>query len=156
MASQLAPYGMGQPNSIPERSWNDITMDFIVKLPKSKDSTTGIDYDSIMVILAQFTKYMIAVPFKKTYTAEQLGHLLLDRLVQDHGAPLSISSDQDKLLTSNYWRKITATMGIRLKLSTAYHLQTDGQIERMNQTLEQYPRHYINDAEDNWVTLLPV
>ena len=131
-------------------------MDFIVKLPKSTDPATGVVYDSIMVIVDRFTKYMIVVPFKETFTAEQLGHVLLDRLVRDHGPPLSIISDRDKLFTSNYWRTITATMGIRLKLSTAYHPQTDGQTERMNQTLEQYIRHYINDAQDNWVQLLPV
>ncbi|CAA9317827.1 hypothetical protein AVDCRST_MAG94-1309 [uncultured Leptolyngbya sp.] len=155
-ASRHAPYGMGQANSIPERPWDDITMDFNVKLPKSTDPPTGVVYDAIMVIVDRFTKYMIVVPFKESYTATQLGHLLLDRLVRDHGVPLSIISDRDKLFTSNYWRTITASMGTRLKLSTAYHPQTDGQTERMNQTLEQYLRHYINDAQNNWVQLLPV
>ena len=99
---------------------------------------------------------MIAVPFKKIFTAEQLGYVLFNRLVRDHGVPLSIISNRDKLFTSNYWRTITAIMGIRFKLLIAYCPQTDEQTEQMNQTLEQYIRHYINNAQDNWVQLLPV
>ena len=59
-------------------------MDFITKLPKSRDPVMEITYDAIMVIVDRFTKYLIVVPFKESHTAEQLGHLLLDRLVRDH------------------------------------------------------------------------
>ena len=72
-------------------------MDFITKLPKSKDLITGITYNLIMVIVDRFTKYLITVPFKETHTAEQLGHLLLDRLVRDHGVPLTIITDRQTL-----------------------------------------------------------
>ena len=105
-------------------------MDFITKLPKSKDPVTGITYDMIMVIVDQFTKYLITVPFKETYTAEQLGHLLLDRLVRDHGVPIMIITNRDKLFMSNYWKTISAAMGMKPKVSMAYHPQTDGQMEQ--------------------------
>ena len=72
-------------------------MDFITKLPKSRDPVTNITYDAIIVVIAQFTKYLIAVPFKETHTAEQLGHPLLDRLVRDHGVPITIITDRNKL-----------------------------------------------------------
>ena len=76
---------------------------------------------NIMVIVDRFTKYLIAVLFKETHTAEQLGHLLLDRLVRDHGVLIMIITDRDKLFTSNYWKTISAAMGTKPKMSTAYH-----------------------------------
>ena len=74
-----------------------------------------------MVIVDRFTKYLIVVLFKETYTVEQLGHLLLDRLVRDHRVPIMIIIDRDKLFMSNYWKTISAAMGIKPKMSTAYH-----------------------------------
>ena len=93
--------------------WEDVSIDFITKLPKSKDPVTGITYNLIIVIVDRFTKYLIVVPFKKTHTAEQLGHLLLDRLVRDHRVPIMIITDRDKLFMSNYWKTISAAMGTK-------------------------------------------
>ena len=131
-------------------------MDFITKLPKSKDPVTGITYNTIMVIVDQFTEYLIMVPFKETHTAEQLEHLLLDRLVRDYGVPITIITDRDKLFTSNYWKTISAAMGMKPKIFTAYHPQMDGQMEQANQVLKMYLWHYINHTHSNWVQLLPV
>ena len=131
-------------------------MDFITKLPKSRDPVMEITYDAIMVIVDQFTKYLIVVPFKENHTAEQLGHLLLDRLVRDHGVPITIITDRDKLFMSNYWKMISAAMGTKPKMSMAYHPQTDSQMEQANQVLETYLWHYINQTHSNWVQLLPV
>ena len=83
----------------------------------------------IIVIVDRFTKYLIVVLFKKTHTAEQLGHLLLDRLVRDHRVQIMIITDRDKLFTSNYWKTISAAMGTKLKMSMVYHPQTDSQTE---------------------------
>ena len=69
------------------------------------------------------------VPFKENHTAEQLGHLLLDRLVRDHGVPITIITNRDKLFMSNYWKTISAAMGTKPKMSMAYHPQMDGQME---------------------------
>ena len=79
---------------IPENLWQDMSIDFITKLPKSKNSVTGITYNIIMVIVDRFTKYLIVVLFKETHTAEQLGHLLLDRLVRDHRVLIMIITDR--------------------------------------------------------------
>ena len=119
-------------------------MDFITKLPKSSNPTTKESYDSIMVIVDKLTKYSILVPFKEAYNAEQLGFTLLDQLVRNHSIPRIITSDRDKLFTSNYWKTLTAGIGIRLKILTVYHPETDGQTERTNQILEAYLRNYIN------------
>ena len=115
---------------IPRGLWEDMSMEFITKLPKSKDPVTGITYNLIIVIVDRFTKYLIVVPFKETHTAEQLGHLLLDRLVRDHRVLITIITDRDKLFTSNYWKTISAAMGTKPKMSTAYHPRTDSQTER--------------------------
>ena len=124
-------------------------IDFITKLPKSKDPVTGITYNSIMVIVDRFTKYLIVVLFKETHTVEQLGHLLLDRLVRDYRVPITVITDRDKLFTSNYWKIISAAMGTKPKMSTAYHPQTDSQTEQANQVLETYLQHYINQTHSN-------
>ena len=90
-------------------------IDFITKLPKSKDPVTGIIYNLIIVIVDRFTKYLIVVLFKVTYTAEQLGYLLLDRLVRDHRILIMIITDRDKLFTSNYWKTISVAIETKQK-----------------------------------------
>ena len=77
-------------------------MDFITKLPKSKDLIIIEVYDAIIVIVDRLTKYAIILPFKEKYNAEQLAFLLLDRLIRDYSIPKSITLDRDKLFTSNY------------------------------------------------------
>ena len=137
-------YGKIQFAPVPKTPWDDITMDFITKLPKSKDPTTTEVYDAIMVIVDRLTKYAIMLPFKEKYNAEQLAFLLLDRLMRDYSIPESITLDRDKLFTSNYWKTLLGMIGTKLRISTAYHPQTDRQTERANQTLEIYLRHYVN------------
>jgi hypothetical protein len=106
-------------------------MDFIVKLPPSKEPVTDVVYDSILVMVDRLTKYAHFIPYKESSTAEQLGHLVIDRLVRYHGIPTSLVTDRDKLFTSNYWKTLVA------------------RLERANQTLETYLRHYVNHAQDN-------
>ena len=77
-------------------------MDFITKLLKSKDLMIAEMYDAIIVIVDRLTKYTIILPFKEKYNAEQLAFVLLDRLIRDHGISELITSDRDKLFTSNY------------------------------------------------------
>ena len=77
-------------------------MDFITKLLKSKDLTTTEVYNAIIVIIDRLIKYVIILPFKEKYNAKQLAFLLLDRLIRDYSIPESITSDRDKLFTSNY------------------------------------------------------
>ena len=155
-SSRHATYGNLQFRDPPTQPWDEVTMDFIVKLPKSKDPVTDNKYDSILVMVDRLTKYSHFVPCNETITAPQLGCLVLDRLVRYHGIPTTFITDRDKLFTSNYWKTLVSAMGIRHKLSTAFHPQTDGQTERSNQSLEAYLRHYVNYAQDNWVALLPM
>lgn len=149
-------YGEAQAMEPPTAPWTNITMDFVTQLPTSKDLVTGYSYDSIFVVVDRFTKAAEFVPFRHSYTAEQLARVFLDRIVRHHGIPESIISDRDKLFTSNYWTTLLAAIGTKKKLSTAYHPQTDGQTERVNQTMETYLRIYCNQQQDNWVSLLPM
>ncbi len=77
-------------------------MDFVVKLPESKDPVIGGTFDLIIVIVDKLIKYIILIPYKETYKAYQLGFVLLDRLIRDHGIPESIILDRDRLFTSRY------------------------------------------------------
>jgi len=129
-------------------------MDFITKLPKSTNPATGERYDSILVMIDKLTKYSHIIACKEKFIAEQLGYIVLDRLIRYHGIPKGLTSDRDKLFTSNYWKTLLPMLGTRLRMSTAYHPVTNGQTERTNQSLEQYLRHYVNNTHSNWVSLL--
>ncbi|KAI7411517.1 hypothetical protein KC336_g12012 [Hortaea werneckii] len=148
------PYGLLQPLKVPERPWESVAMDFIVKLPVSADPVTGEMYDGIMVVTDRFTKFGRFIPYKEAFTAVDLAHVFVKEVVANHGTPTELISDRDKLFTSNFWTALMHNLGVKHKLSTAFHPQTDGQTERLNQTLEQYLRCYVNDRQDNWIQLL--
>lgn len=154
-ASRHAPYGLLQAIEVPARAWEMMAWDFITKLPKSKEPMTNATYDSILVITDKLTKYAHFVPYKETSTAKELAYTFLRNIVSHHGLPKTIISDRDKLFTSKFWKSLTDQLEIRHRLSTAFHPQTDGQTERLNQTLEQYLRSYVNYEQNNWVQLLP-
>ena len=154
--STHAKYGYLQQEIPTYESWDEVTMDFITKLPKSTEPVEGITYDSILVMVDRLTKYTHIIPFRETYTAEQLGYVVLDRLIRHNSIPKKLVSDRDKLFTSKFWQSLVGLMGTKLKLSTAFHPETDGQTERANQTLEQYLRHYVNNTQNNWAQLLPM
>jgi hypothetical protein len=152
--STHAPYGEMQPMELPSELWSDISMDFVTGLPLSKDPTTGLSYNAILVIVDRFTKYTLMIPFRQDYTAVQLAHVLKDRLIRDYSIPKTIISDRDKLFTSNYWATLMAEIRTQRKLSTAYHPETDRQTERTNRTMKTYLKIYSNTKQDNWVSLL--
>ena len=154
--SRHKAYGKLQSPAMPKGAWSSIALDFIVKLPKSKEPLTGKEYDSIMVIVDRLTKYVHLVPYSESSTAEDLAYTFTKVIFAQHGMPDEIISDRDKLFTSQFWQSLTDQLGIKHKLSTAYHPQTDGQTERTNQTVEQYLRCYLNYQQNNWVGLLPM
>ncbi|CCD46815.1 hypothetical protein BofuT4_P115210.1 [Botrytis cinerea T4] len=124
-SSRHAPYGQLQTPDMPSQPWKSITWDFVVKLPLSKDPTTGIEYDAILNIVDRLTKFAYMIPFKETWDAEQLAYVFLRVIVSIHGVPDEIISDRDKLFTSKFWTTLLALMGIKRKLSTSFHPQTD-------------------------------
>ncbi|GJS04177.1 putative reverse transcriptase domain-containing protein [Tanacetum coccineum] len=120
---------------IPQWKWENITMDFFTKLPR-----TSSGYDTIWVIVDRLTKSTYFLPMKENDSIEKLARLYLKEVVTRHGIPVSIICDCDGRFTSNFWRPFQKDLGTRLDMSTAYHPQTDGQSERTIQTLEDMLR----------------
>ena len=89
-------------------------------------------------------------PCKTTVTAVQAAELFYKEVIRYHGVPLSIVSDRDPRFTSNFWKALWALLGTKLKMSTAYHPQSDGQTEVTNKTIENMLRHFVNTKLDNW------
>lgn len=149
------PYGQLQPLPVAERPWGSIAFDHIVKLPESKKPGTEESYNSIFVITDRLTKYGYFIPYNEASDATTLAYHFLDRIVSQHGLPDEIISDRGTTFTSKFWQALMALIGVKHKLSTAFHPTTDGQTERLNQTLEQYLRCYVNYDQDDWVKWLP-
>jgi hypothetical protein len=119
-------------------------MDFITQLPRTKSG-----FDAIVVFVDTFSKMVHFAPTKTTATAPDTARLFFDHVVRLHGLPKSVVSDRDAKFTSRFWQSLFQTMGTRLAMSTAFHLQTDGQTERTNQTLEDMLHAFVNYHQDN-------
>lgn len=140
--------GLLQPLEIPTVPWQSVSMDFIEGLPKSNGFTV------ILVIVDRFTKYAHFLPLKHPYTASQIATLFLDNVVKLHSLPTSIVSDRDKIFTSAFWQNLFKSLHTKLNLSTAYHPQSDGQTERVNQCLEMFLRCSVAASPTKWITWL--
>ncbi|GJS12611.1 putative reverse transcriptase domain-containing protein [Tanacetum coccineum] len=119
------PSGLLVQPDIPQWKWDNITMDFVTKLPKSSQG-----YDTIWVIVDRLTKSAIIVPMRETDPTDRLARMYLKEVVTRHGIPLSIICDCNPRFASNFWRSLQNALGTSLDMSTAYHSQTDGQSER--------------------------
>ncbi|KAL0549645.1 hypothetical protein IC582_014132 [Cucumis melo] len=134
-APRQKPAGLLQPLSIPEWKWENVSMDFITGLPRTLRGFTVI-----WVVVDRLTKSAHFVPGKSTYTASKWAQLYMSEIVRLHGVPVSIVSDRDARFTSKFWKGLQTAMGTRLDFSTAFHPQTDGQTEHLNQVLEDMLR----------------
>ncbi|GKC10305.1 putative reverse transcriptase domain-containing protein [Tanacetum coccineum] len=150
-AEHQRPSGLLVQPEIPQWKWDNITMDFITKLPKSSQG-----YDTIWVIVDRLTKSAIFVPMRETDPMERLARMYLKEVVTRHGIPVSIICDRDPRFASNFWRSLQKALGTNLDMSTAYHPQTDGQSERTIQTLEDMLRACVIDFGKGWVNHLPL
>jgi hypothetical protein len=125
------PAGLLQPLKIPEWKWEEISMDFIVGLPKTQNG-----YDSIWVTVDHLSKVAHFIPVKTTYKGSKLAELYIARILCLHGVPKKIVFDRGIQFRSKFWEKLHESMNTKLNFSSAYHPQTDGQTERVNQILE--------------------
>jgi hypothetical protein len=144
------PAGLLQPLPVPDGAWQDITMDFVEGLPKSEG------YSCILVVVDRFLKYAHFIPMKHPFTTPQVAQVVLDVVVRLHGMPKSIISDRDKKNLSSFWRELFKIYNTTLMTSTAYHPQTDGQTERVNQCLEMFLRCCIHETLRKWKAWLPL
>jgi transposase InsO family protein len=146
------PYGALEPLPIPSRPWSQISMDFITGLPVNMRRHDEVDM--IFVVVDRYTKYSLFFAVPSTITAVELAELFHTEVELRYGPPEGIVSDRGSLFTSNFWAEVQYLSRIKLRLSTAFHPQTDGQTERMNQTLEYYLRCFIDENQANWANLL--
>jgi len=143
--SQQATAGLMQPLPIPSHPWQQVSMDLITQLPKSRSGN-----DAIVVFVDKLTKMVHFVATKTQVTAPQLAGIFWTTVVRQHGLPSSILSDRDPRFTGHFWRALWKCLGTQLTMSTAFHPQTDGQTERANRTLEEMLRPYVSFQQSDW------
>jgi transposase InsO family protein len=134
----------------PSRPWELVTTDLIGPLPESQGC------NAILTIVDWLSKQVIFEPTNVELTSEGFAKILRDRVIREHGLFRRLIHDRDTRFVSKYIRELFRLLGIEQNPSTAYHPQTDGQTERMNQTIEQYLRAFINFRQDDWKEWLPL
>jgi len=120
-------------------------MDFIVGLPN-----TSRRHDSIWVIVDRLTKTALFIPVHTTYNAKRYAEIYLDRIVCLHGVPKTIIYDRGTQFVARFWEQLQESLGTKLIRSSAYHPQTDGQTERINQILEDMLSACVIHYDKNW------
>jgi transposase InsO family protein len=138
-----------QPNQVPAGIWKTVTMDFVTDLPPSNG------YDSMFVVVDRFSKATIVTPCRKDITAEETSKLYLENVWRRTGLPQQVISDRGPQFASKVMKELWQKLGVKASLSTAFHPQTDGETERVNQEVEQFLRIFCNFQQDNWTELLP-
>ena len=142
--------GFLHPLPIPDRPWQHITMDFKSQ-PEDKHG-----YNCVWVVIDRLSKQAVSVPCHKTINAEQMAQLFITYVYRYFGPPESIVSDRGPQFVSAFWNAFCKILGIKLKLSTAYHPETDGQTEIMNQYTDLRLRPFVSYYQDDWSEYLPM
>ena len=133
---------------IPEGPWQEISIDIIEPLPKSNGM------DAIVVIVDQFTKMIRLKATTMNVSSEGIVKIYRDKIWKLHGIPRKILSDRGPQFTSKFMEELTKALGMKRQLSTAYHSQTDGQTEIINQEIGVFLQHYVNYQQDDWMNWL--
>ena len=147
------PRGLLKTMPVPTHPWQYIGIDFVGPLPESMNRNGT--FDMICVIIDLLTAMVHLVPTKQTYKAADMAEVIFDTVFKLHGLPERIISDRDSLFTSHFWRKLHALLNIELRLSSAFHPQTDGATERANRTMTQMLRQCVSPKQKDWVIKLP-
>ncbi|GJP69600.1 hypothetical protein CLOP_g592 [Closterium sp. NIES-67] len=140
-----------QPLPVPEQPWQVVSLDFITGLPPTTSS-----HDAILVVIDKFSKMGHFIPTHTTARTEETAQLFVRHIISQHGIPTTLISDRDPKFTSKFWKELMSFLGTKLAMSSAYHPQTDGQTERLNQIVEQLLRAACKDDISKWDLHLPV
>ncbi|GJW71486.1 putative reverse transcriptase domain-containing protein [Tanacetum coccineum] len=150
-AEHQRPSGLLVQPAISEWKWDNITMDFITKLPKSSQG-----FDTIWVIVDRLTKSAHFLPIRENDPLDKLARLYLNKIIARHGILVSIIYDRDGRFTSNFWKSFQKALGTDISMSIVYHPETDGQSERTIQTLEDMLHACVIDFGKGWVKHFPL
>ena len=146
-------HGVLKPLPVPERRWADISIDFVVHLPASKN-LHGVECKNIMVVVDRLSKevYYEAI---NDLTPLGVARVYYSQVWKNTGLPDTIVSDRGTQFVNSFWDQLCKRLNIKANLSTAFHPQTDGQTERANSVMEQYLRTYCAYLQDDWAMWLP-
>ena len=132
--------GIYTPLPVPDRPWQDVSMDFVLGLPHTLKK-----HDSIFVVVDRFSKMAHFIPCSKTLDASKIAKLYFDEIVKLYGLPKTIVSDRNVRFISYFWKILWHLVGTKLKFSAVYHPQTDGQTKVVNRSLRNLLRCLVGD-----------
>ena len=141
--------GLLHPLPIPDRCWQHVSMDFKA-FPKDQHG-----YDNAFVIVDRLSKRVFTLPCQRTITAAEAAYLYYVHIWRIYGCPETITSDRGPQFISAFMHELCKLTGVKQKLSTADHPQTDGNSEVLMQYIDQRLRPFVNHFQDNWSELLP-
>ena len=131
------------PNRIPYHQWQIISVDLITELPQSHG------YDSILIAMDRLSKWAHFIATTSDITSLGVARLFQDSVWKLHRLPKEVISDRGPQFVSNFMQGLSEILGIKVTASMAYHPQTDGQTERVNQEVEQFLHLFINQRQDD-------
>ena len=147
--STKRPAGPLHPLPVPDQRGDSVAIDFIGPLPEDEG------FDCIVTMTDRAGADIQVVPTRMDVSAEDFAQLFFDHWYCEHGLPLEVISDRDKLFVSGFWKTLTKTAGVKLGMSTAFHPETDGSSERTNKTVNQCLRYHVTRNQKGWVRALP-
>jgi hypothetical protein len=142
--------GLYQPFPIPERPWDVISMNFVLRLPRTQRGC-----DSIFVVVDRFSNMTHFTPCHKISDATHVANLFFKEVVRLHGLPRSIISDRDTKFVGHFWRTLWKKLGIDMSFISTYHPQTDGQTEVVNKSFGKLLRSLVTEHHNQWDQILP-
>ena len=151
-ARRHRPHGLLASLPVPGGPWKEISMDFIVDLPKSRDAN-GKVCDSMLVVVDRLTKVSIYIPTRKKLTSSELADFYMHYVFKRFGLPEGIVIDRGTIFISKFWGTFCYRLAMARRLSTAFYPQIDGQTERQNQNVENFLRIFCNYHQSDWALL---
>jgi transposase InsO family protein len=133
----------------PTSVWADIAMDFVEGFPRVSGKSV------ILTVVDRFSKYAHFISLGHPYSATTVAKAFFDQIVRLHGLPSSIVSDRDPVFTSNVWQELFRLSGTKLRMSSAFRPQTDGQSKVTNRVILMYLRCLAGDRPRSWLRWLP-
>lgn len=143
--AERVPYpGLLQPLEVPEGAWQVVTLDFFEGLPSSSN------HNCILVIVDKFSKYAHFIRLKHPFSALEVAKVYMNEVYKLHGMPQAMISDRNRIFTSQLWKELFKLSRTDLRMSSAYHPQSDGQTERVNQSVEAYLHCFTQSNPSQW------